>query len=312
MQRLLFAKSARRPIVCEVPEEHPYWQQSKGARRVLGSRREASRPILLVRQGLLPAAPVNDHREVTWTATWSVGAPEKVEVPQRNVMALRPGTTKKDEYVVVSAHYDHVGIGAPVDGDRIYNGADDDATGTTAVILLAEAFAQMPPTVRSVLFVCFTGEERGLLGSKAFCDRSPVPLDKVVANVNLEMLGRPEDGKAGKAWITGHDLSDFAAIAGPALQRRGVDLVEFPMAGRLFAASDNWSFVQKGVVAHSISAGSLHKDYHQPSDQVDKLDIPHMTKVITAVLEFTRELADRDAAPQWNEKGKERLQRGKR
>ncbi|MBL8752999.1 MAG: M28 family peptidase [Planctomycetes bacterium] len=312
MQRLLFAKSARRPIVCEVPADHPYWLQSKGVRPVLGKAREASRPILLLRQGALPPAPPQDHREVTWTATWSVGAPEKVDVPQRNVMALRPGTTKKDEYVVVSAHYDHVGVGSPVDGDRIYNGADDDATGTTAVILIAEALAKMPPTARSVLFVCFTGEERGLLGSKAFCERPPVPLDKVVANVNLEMLGRPEEGKAGQAWITGHDLSDFAAIAGPALQRRGVELVEFPMAGRLFAASDNWSFVQKGVVAHSISGGSLHKDYHQPGDQVDKLDLPHMTKVIGAVLEFTRELADRDAAPQWNDKGRERLQRGKR
>jgi hypothetical protein len=309
LQRLLFTSSARRPIVCEVAEDHPYWTSAKGSRPVLGQKREASRPVFLVRQGVLPAAPVDDNREVTWTATWSVAAPEKADVPQRNVVACLPGTTRKDEYVVVSSHYDHMGIGAPVGDDRIYNGADDNATGTTAVVLLAEAMAKMDRPARSVLFVCFTGEERGLLGSKAFCERPPVPLDKIVANVNLEMIGRPEEGKAGKAWITGHDLSDFAAITTAAFQRAGIDVVEFPMAAGLFTASDNWSFVRKGVVAHSISAGSLHKDYHRPSDEVEKLDIPHMTKVIRGLLEVTLEFANRDAVPQWNEKGKARLAR---
>lgn len=311
LQRLLLAGSARRPILCEVPEDHPFWTKAQGSHRVLGTKRQASRPLLLVRKGLLPPAP-KDGKEANWTATWSVAAPEMAEIPQANVMAVLRGTTRKDEYVLVSAHYDHVGIGREVDGDRIYNGADDDATGTTGVLLLAEALAKEPPPSRSILFVCFTGEEKGLLGSKAFAARPPVPLDKIVANLNLEMLGRPEPGNEGKAWITGADLSDFATIAAAALQRSGIDVIEFPMASRLFAQSDNWSFAQKGVVAHSLSAGSLHKDYHQPSDEVAKLDIPHMTRVIRGLHGLVLELANREQAPQWNEKGKARIETKRR
>jgi Zn-dependent M28 family amino/carboxypeptidase len=158
------------------------------------------------------------------------------------------------------------------------------------------------------LFVCFAAEERGLIGSKAFCERPPVPLDSIVANLNIEMIGRPLPGNEQKAWITGDDLSDFAAICGEALGRTGVELIEFPMAGRLFAASDNLSFVQKGIVAHSLSAGSLHEDYHRPSDEVDKLDIAHMAKIIRALLDAVRDLADRDEPPKWNERGEARLQ----
>lgn len=310
LQRLLTANNARRPVVCEVDEQNPRWQLAAGSHRVLGAKRAAARPVFLVRGGLLPKPPA-DASDALWTVTWSTPAAEKVEVPQHNVMALLPGSDKKDEFVVVSAHYDHIGIGRAVDGDAINNGADDDATGTTAVLLLAEAMAKLPAPRRSVLFVCFAAEERGLLGSAGFCARPPVPLDKIVANLNLEMLGRPETGKVGKAWITGADLSDFAAIAVPALQRGGVEVVEFPMAAQLFAASDNYSFAKRGVVAHSLSAGSLHEDYHRPSDQVEKLDISHMTKVTRACLEFTLELANRDQPPQWNEKGRQRLEKGK-
>ncbi len=310
LQRLLTADSARRPILCEVGDDHAYWLAAKGTRRVLGGRRQAARPLFLLRKGILPPAPV-DGSEVAWTTTWSVAAPEKVDVPQFNIVGLLPGTTKKDEYVIVSSHYDHLGVGREVGGDRIYNGADDNASGTTGVILLAEAFAK-EPCARSLLFVCFTGEERGLLGSREFCARPPLPLDKVVANLNLEMLGRPEPGNEGKAWITGADLSDFAAIATESLQRGGVQVIEFQMAAQLFAQSDNWSLAQKGVVAHSLSAGSLHRDYHQPSDEVSRLDVDHMTVILRGLFEFTKDLGNREQAPQWNEKGEARLQKTRR
>ena len=311
LQQLLTASSARRTIVVEVADDHPLWRGTGGAHRVLGSRRQASRPVFLVRSGVLPKAPA-DGREAVWTASWTVPAPEKVEVPQYNVVGMLRGASKPDEYVVLSAHYDHVGTGREVNGDRIYNGADDNATGTTAVLLIAEAMAKQPAPARSVLFVCFTGEERGLVGSAAFCARPPVPLDQVVANVNIEMIGRPEAGNEGKAWITGADLSDFAAITEVALQRAGVGLVDFPMSRQLFAASDNYSFVKKGVVAHSLSAGSLHQDYHQPSDQIDKIDFAHMTKIIVGLAEVVREFAEREAKPAWNEAGKARLEKIKR
>ena len=306
LQQLLRANSARQPVVVEVADDHPYWLQAKGKRSVLGGKRQASRPVFLVRKGVLPPAPAEG--EAAWTIGWSTPPAEKVEVPQSNMVACLRGTTKKDEYVLVSAHYDHVGVGPEVDGDRIYNGADDDASGTTAVLLLAEAMAKEPPPARSILFVCFTGEEKGLLGSKAFAAEPPVPLDRIVANLNIEMIGRPESGKEGKAWITGVEYSDFAAIAAPALAAAGVEVVEFAMARQLFMQSDNWSLAQKGVVAHSLSAGSLHRDYHRPSDEVEKLDIPHMTKIIRALHALTLEFANRDGRPSFNDEGKKRLQ----
>lgn len=303
VQQMLLNNSARKPVVLAIRADHPYWQQAAGARNSLVRRRAASRPVFLVRDSLLDVTPPGE-REPQWTATWSSPAAEKVEVPLRNVVALLPGGAKKEEYVVVSAHYDHIGTGAPVDGDGIYNGADDDATGTTAVMMIAEAMSKQPAPARSVLFVCFSAEERGLRGSAAFVERPPVPRDQIVANINLEMLGRPERGNEKKAWITGPGYSDFATIVGAALQKGGVQAIDFKMADQLFGASDNWSFAQKGIVAHSISAGSLHRDYHQPSDEVEALDIAHMTAVIQALVHAVRELADRDAPPTWTEAGK--------
>ena len=311
LQRLVFAQSGRQPIVIEVAEDHPYWGAAKGSRRALLGRRAASRPVFLVRKGLLPAPPT-DGRDVAWAATWSTADAEKIDLTLRNVVGLLPGTDKKDEYLVVSAHYDHVGTGNPVAGDGIYNGADDDASGTTAVVLLAEDLAKLPAPRRSVLFVCFSGEEKGLLGSKAFGERPPVPREQIVANLNIEMIGRPLEGNEGKAWITGSGYSDFAAIVGAGLERAGVSLVGFEMADRLFAQSDNYSLARHGIVAHSISAGSLHQDYHRPSDEVERLDIPHMAKIITGLREATLELANRDAAPQWSEAGKQVLERRRR
>ena len=308
LQRMLTAESARLPIVVEIPDAAGRWLGAAGRHAVLGAKRQASRPVFLVRTGLLPAAPV-EGEPPTWTITWSTPAAEKAGLPQYNVLGLLRGTDKKDEYVIVSAHYDHIGTGRAKDGDAIYNGADDDASGTTGVVLLAEAMAKLPAPKRSVLFVCFTGEERGLLGSRAFVARPPVPLDKVVANLNLEMLGRPEPGKEGKAWLTGVEYSDFAAIAAPALQRGGVELTSFGMARQLFAQSDNFSFALAGVVAHSLSAGSLHADYHQPDDEVERLDLAHMTTVLRGVLELVSELANRDAAPQWNDAGRAFVER---
>lgn len=310
LQRLLQTESARRPVVIEVPEDHPYWRLSAGERTLLGGRRAAAKPVLLVREGLLPAAEAGKVRD--FTLQWQATPPESVSVPLRNVVGLRPGTDAKDEYVVVSAHYDHIGIGHPVEGDSIHNGADDDASGTTAVVLLAEALAKAGPLRRSVLFVCFSAEEKGLRGSAAFVAEPPVPKDRIVLNVNLEMLGRPEPGRAGKAWITGDDLSDFATLATAALQRGGVEVVPFGMAGQLFAQSDNWSFARAGIVGHSISAGSLHKDYHRPSDEVSRIDTEHMAQVVRGLYEVVVDCANQRERPQWTEKGQKRIGQGKR
>ncbi len=288
-----------KPVVLEVEETSPMWKAAAGAQQRLGGARGGpSAPWLLVRKGRLPEGDLRLDLDLP--------APVAGPVELWNVVgALRQEGAK--EWVVFSAHYDHVGIGQERDGDAIYNGADDDGTGTSAVLALAEAFAKDPPAGRNLAFVFFSAEEKGLRGSRAFVDASPIPLEDIAAVVNLEMLGRPPANGHRKAWITGADLSDFAARAQAPFQAAGVELIEFPMAAQLFQASDNLPFAQKGIVAHSISAGELHADYHQPSDEVSRIEFEHMSAVVRAVFGFGRALATADVRPAFNDKGRARL-----
>ncbi|MEC7584837.1 MAG: M20/M25/M40 family metallo-hydrolase [Planctomycetota bacterium] len=305
MQQLLRSGGGRRPTLLEVDVDNPLWIACEGERDILARRMRASGPVFLVRRGAMPGAGAAGRP--SFTATWAVDGVAEVDVPLTNVVGLLQGRTLPDEFVVVSAHYDHVGTGQPRDGDAIYNGADDNATGTTAVVLLAEALATLPRPKRSVVFVCFSAEEKGLRGSAAFCEDPPFALEQVVANVNIEMIGRPPPEGPRTAWVTGRGYSDFEAIAEPAFQRAGIELVEFRMADALFRASDNFPFVRHGVVAHSISAGSLHDDYHKPSDEADLLDIPHMTAVIRGLGEVVLEFANRPERPAYNDSGRRML-----
>jgi hypothetical protein len=310
VERLLMSMGSQRPLLLEVDTDNPHWRLSAGVQQSMARVRKGSRPVFLVAKGALPGGPFDDKfEERHYSVEYEVPAPKTLDVELPNVVAVLPGASKPDEYVVVSAHFDHIGVGPAIDGDSIYNGADDDASGTTAVLLLAESLAKMPRLQRSVAFVCFSAEEKGLLGSNAFAEHPPFALDKMVANINIEMIGRPEEGKQKKAWITGKEYSDFAAISGPALARAGIELVDFNLAKMLFAQSDNYSLARAGVVAHSISAGSLHADYHKPSDEVKKLDIPHMTAVILGLREMVVEFANRPAPPAYNDEGKKELQR---
>lgn len=283
--------AGRVPRFLRLPADDPAWAAAAQGRTVLRRRAPGAAPTVLLRADAVPADARVDLR---------VPAPREVDVPLRNVVGLLRGTDLADEFVLVTAHYDHVGVRPGRDGgDSIYNGADDNATGTTAVVVLAEHLAaQAERPRRSLLFVCFSAEEKGLRGSRAFVEDPPIPLDSIAAVVNLEMLGRPEADRAPYAWITGKEHSDLAAIAAPAFERAGVEFVDFGMAARLYAASDNYPFAQRGVVAHSFSAGTLHEDYHQPGDEAGKIDVPHMTAVIGGLAEVVTELANRDERPQ--------------
>ena len=132
-------------------------------------------------------------------------------------------------------------------------------------------------------------------------------MEAVVANVNIEMISRPPAGGRKKAWITGRDLSDFEAALVPGLKKAGVEIIVFPMAARLFFASDNLPLASKGIVAHSISASSLHEDYHRPGDEMGKADIEHMTAVIKGIKNAVVDLANSEQRLAFNEKGKEAL-----
>lgn len=221
-----------------------------------------------------------------------------------NVLGLLKGSDPKlaKEIVLVDAHYDHLGVGHPVNGDSIYNGADDDASGTVSVLSVARALSSGPRPKRSILFALTTGEEEGLLGTRWMIAHFPLSLDSVVANLETEMIGRPDSlaGGAGKAWLTGYDRSTMGAM----LAREHIPIVADPRPNQhFFERSDNIAFAERGIPAHTLSTFNLHTDYHQPSDDVSRVDFPHMTAVINAAVRAVRLLAD-GPLPVWNPGGR--------
>lgn len=244
-------------------------------------------------------------------------AAQQVSVrPVRNVLGVLRGSDPElnDQAIFVTAHLDHIGKVIQIEAgddtalrgelgaskDVIYNGADDNATGVTAVLSLADAFAKLPQRPRrSIVFATFWGEEKGLLGSKEFVRQPLWPLDKITANVNIEMVGRPESDAREKMWMTGWTHSNLGSLMNAGSQRVGVEVFDRTDIGEmLYTRSDNASFANVGVIAHSFSAGSLHGDYHQVTDEWQKLDIPHMTKVIQGLYAGVLHVANRDDGPQ--------------
>lgn len=201
------------------------------------------------------------------------------------------------EAVLVDAHYDHLGIGRPVDGDSIFNGADDDASGVVAVLEIARALARGPAPKRTMVFLLTTGEEAGLLGTRWYIERPVVPLARTVANFEIEMIGRPDSlaGGPGKGWLTGYERSTMGRM----LAEAGIPLVADPRPQEnFFERSDNIAFARRGIPAHVLSSFGLHADYHTVQDEVEKVDFEHMTEVIRAAVRAVRLLAD-GPAPQW-------------
>lgn len=234
-------------------------------------------------------------------ASYDTVAPANhLPTPPVNVVGVLPGRDRRlrDEAVVISAHYDHVGIGQPVNGDSIYNGADDDASGTVAVLEIARLLArERPGPRRTVVFLLVTGEERGTLGTRWYIDHPVVPLERTVANLNLEMLARPDSlaGGAGKAWLTGFERSTMGAM----LREAGIPIAPDPRPSQnFFERSDNIAFARRGIPAHTLSSFNLHADYHQPSDDVAHADPAHLAQTIAAAARAVRLLAD-GPAPEW-------------
>ncbi len=219
--------------------------------------------------------------------TLEIPANVRQSTPVHNVIGVLRGSDPhaSKQAVIISAHLDHIGP-ARRGEDKVNNGADDNASGVTGVLMLADAFAALNVRPkRSLVFMTFWGEEKGLLGSKDFVERPLWDLDKVVCNINLEMIGRPEAMAEGKAWGTGWSHSSLGPQMAAGAIRAGVSIFQHEEFGEmLYTRSDNASFVARGIIAHSFSAGSLHSDYHQPTDEVEKLNIPHMTKVIQGLM----------------------------
>jgi Zn-dependent M28 family amino/carboxypeptidase len=234
--------------------------------------------------------------------------PEDKDSPtSRNVAAILRGSDPqlKDSYVILSAHYDHVGL-AESGEDRIFNGANDDASGTASVLEVANALASLHPSPkRSVLFLLFCGEEKGLRGSRYYAAHPLVPLSKTVAQLNLEQLGRtdaPEGVHVNSANVTGFDFSDMVPVLVDAGKRVGISVTKVVEASdKYFNRSDNGPLAKAGVPAHTLSVTYEFPDYHAVGDEWQKIDYDNMAKVDQAVGIAVLRLAQALTVPHWNE-----------
>ncbi|MEO6706163.1 MAG: M28 family peptidase [Ginsengibacter sp.] len=202
-----------------------------------------------------------------------------------NVVGVLPGKSKKDEYVVFSAHYDHLGIGKPdAKGDSIYNGANDDAAGSTAVIMLAKYFSKLNNNERTLIFVTFTAEEIGGFGSQYFSKQ--INPEKVAAMFNIEMIGTDSKWGNNSAYITGYEKSDFGKILQSNLEGSNFHFEPDPYPQQnLFYRSDNATLAALGVPAHTIITSKMDNEpnYHQQSDEISTLDMNNMAEIIKAI-----------------------------
>ena len=261
-----------------------------------------------------PVAPfdLSANKKVTITI-----AAKSEQLTTQNVVAVLPGTDPvlKSEYVAIGAHYDHVGIGAPdAKGDTIYNGADDDGSGTTGVLGIAEAFAKGPHPKRSILFVWHCGEEKGLWGSEYFTKFPTVDLKQIITQLNIDMIGRSKlsgDTNPANNELSGPDeiyvigSKMMSSELGALSEKVNNSFIKLNFnyryddpkdTNRFFFRSDHFNYAQKGVPIIFYFDG-VHEDYHRPGDQVEKIDFRKMEKVARTVYATAWELGNTPVRP---------------
>lgn len=219
------------------------------------------------------------------TEHFSIQAKHEItEQKLANVVGVIPGKSKKDEYVIFSGHYDHLGIGRAKDGDSVFNGANDDAAGTTAVMMLAKYYSQLKNNERTLVFAAFTAEEIGGFGSQYFSKQYDAA--KVVAMFNIEMIGTESKWGANSAYITGYDKTDMGAILQKNLEGSGFSFYPDPYPEQqLFFRSDNATLAALGVPAHTISTSKMDSEpfYHTVNDEIETLNMENMTQIIRSI-----------------------------
>lgn len=238
----------------------------------------------------------------TFIQRYAVPSDEGGDAP--NVVAILTGSDPelRDQYVVYSAHMDHVGVRRPDEtGDSIYNGADDDASGTAAVMEVAQAMAalRVPPR-RSVIFAVVSGEERGLWGSDHFAANPPVPLESMVANLNADMVGRnwPDTIVAiGKEHSSLGETLEEVNTARPEIGMTAIDDI-WPDE-RFYFRSDHYNFAERGVPILFFFNG-VHEDYHRPSDEVERIDGEKTARIAQLLFYLGMEVGDAPDPPVWN------------
>jgi len=254
------------------------------------------------RAGLEPVGDDGYFQTTTLTARGS-DKPEKV----RNVIGVLRGSDAalNNTYVLITAHYDHLGVRQTPEGTVIYNGANDDGSGTVSVMELASALsAGKTRPKRSIVFMTFFGEERGLLGSRYYASHPVVPIAKTIADINLEQIGRTDDlegPRVAGVSMTGFDFSDLGLIFQAAGKAVSVEVSKHPRnSDAFFARSDNQALADLGVPAHTLCTAYVYPDYHRPADHWDKVDYDNMAKVDRMVALGLMMLANSPTEPHWN------------
>ncbi len=283
-----------------------------GVATLVEANTAANAPVIIIADG--EAVKVLDGLaagEAKATISIHVKEPKKVAVQLRNVAGVLRGSDAElaKTYVLVTAHYDHIGVKTSGDGDRIFNGANDDGSGTVSVIEIANALAAMKThPKRSIMFMTFFGEEKGLFGSRYYAEHPIYPLKQTVAQINLEQLGRTDDTEGpqvASATFTGFDFSDLPAVFDAAGKATGVKVYKNEKnSDAFFARSDNQSLADAGIPAHTLAVAFDFPDYHKVGDEWQKIDFDNMAKVDRMVALGLMSIANGAQQPHWNEKNK--------
>lgn len=257
-------------------------------------------PVIRIRDS---AAADMIRRSRNFTISLHLAAPAVKQVSLRNVAALLPGSDPalRDQYVLLTAHYDHLGRSPR----GIFNGANDNGSGTVSVIEIGKALATLNPRPkRSIVFMTFFGEEEGLLGSYFYAHSPLFPLSKTVADINLEQMGRTDDSSGPRRLsftFTGPSFSNLPAIMSAAAKSEGIGTWPLQDADGYFSRSDNYAFALRGMVAHTIAVAADYPDYHGLGDKADKIDYVNMAKVDRGVAAGVLRIADDPAPPHWSD-----------
>ncbi len=296
-QRVRFPQGARPALVLNLATALPVGPQVTNGPSPLVTTVVIARPEL--------ADLVRNAADARITLHSSAASEKPVRV--QNVAGILRGSDPqlRDTYVMLSSHYDHMGLASSGE-DRIYNGANDDGSGSSSVIEVANALAALPVhPKRSILFILFYGEERGLWGSRYYAAHPLVPPAQTIAGLNLEQVGRTDAAEGPQiktASITGYDFSDVPAILADAAQAAGITVYKNPKnSDAYFSRSDNQSLADLGIPAHTLCVAYEFPDYHKVSDSWEKIDYDNMAAVDRAVALGMLRLASEAAPPQWNE-----------
>ena len=292
----LFKDGAAAVLVGETVELRKNW--SDIANRKPAISRRGGNVFAISNDAMKTLSTIADGTKIEMIGTFA----ESPKTYTWNAMGKITGTDAKlaSEVILLTSHLDHLGVrqNAPTD-DKIFNGADDDASGSVAVLELARVLASGKRPKRTVYFVCFGSEEAGGHGATYFVNNLPFPKEKLVANLEFEMIGRPDAKvKAEELWLTGYERSNLGAE----LAKRGAKLVADPHPEEnFFQRSDNYTLARQGIIAHTVSSFGLHTDYHRASDEVKTIDFVHITRSINSMIKPIQWLVNSNFVPVWYE-----------